>query len=50
MFTWLGSQFASILSTYVLGVVSSLMAAMTPIALSAMTLWVADLRVGGSPK
>jgi type IV secretion system protein VirB6 len=40
MFTWLGSQFASILSTYVLGVVSSLMAAMTPIALSAMTLWV----------
>jgi len=40
MFTWLGNQFTSILSTYVLGVVSSLMSAITPIALSAMTLWV----------
>ena len=40
MFTWLGAKFTSILSTYVLGVVTSLMAAIAPIALSAMTLWV----------
>ncbi|HZV94165.1 MAG TPA: type IV secretion system protein, partial [Caldimonas sp.] len=41
MFAWIGSKFAAILGTYVLGVVSSLMAAITPIALAAMTLWVA---------
>jgi type IV secretion system protein VirB6 len=41
MFTWVGNQFTSILGTYVLGVVSSLMAAITPIALSCMTIWVA---------
>lgn len=41
MFTWVGSQFTSILGTYVLGVVSALIAAITPIALTAMTLWVA---------
>jgi type IV secretion system protein VirB6 len=40
MFTWLGSKLAAILSTYVLGVVSALMTAIAPIALSAMTLWV----------
>ena len=40
MFTWVGAQFNSILSTYVLGVVSALMTAIAPIALSAMTLWV----------
>ena len=40
MFTWVGSKFDAILGTYVLGVVSSLMSAITPIALSAMTLWV----------
>ena len=40
MFTWVGSQFDAVLSTYVLGVVTSLMAAITPIALTAMTLWV----------
>ena len=40
MFTWLGSKFTAILSTYVLGVVSALMTAIAPIALSAMTLWV----------
>lgn len=40
MFTWLGSKLTAILSTYVLGVVSALMAAITPIALTAMTLWV----------
>ena len=41
MFTWVGAQFTSILSTYVLGVVSTLMTAIAPIALTAMTLWVA---------
>jgi type IV secretion system protein VirB6 len=40
MFAWVGSQFDSVLSTYVLGVVSNLMAALAPIALTAMTLWV----------
>lgn len=40
MFTWLGNKLATILSTYVLGVVSSLMSAITPIALTALTLWV----------
>jgi type IV secretion system protein VirB6 len=40
MFTWVGSQFDAILNTYVLGVVSSLMTGIAPIALSAMTLWV----------
>ena len=41
MFAWVGSQFDAILSNYVLGVVSTLMAAITPIALTAMTIWVA---------
>jgi type IV secretion system protein VirB6 len=41
MFTWVGTQFSNILSTYVLGVVSTLMTAVAPIALTAMTLWVA---------
>ena len=41
MFTWVGAQFNAILSTYVLGVVSTLMTAIAPIALTAMTLWVA---------
>lgn len=41
MFAWVGSQFDAILSTYVLGVVSSLMSAITPIALTTMTIWVA---------
>jgi type IV secretion system protein VirB6 len=41
MFTWVGTQFNNILSTYVLGVVSTLMTAVAPIALTAMTLWVA---------
>ena len=40
MFTWIGAQFNSVLSIYVLGVVSSLMTAIAPIALSAMTIWV----------
>lgn len=41
MFSWVGTQFNNILSTYVLGVVSTLMAAIAPVALTAMTLWVA---------
>lgn len=41
MFTWIGAQFNNILSTYVLGVVSSLMTGIAPIALTAMTIWVA---------
>ena len=39
MFTWVGAQFNAILSTYVLGVVSTLMTAIAPIALTTMTLW-----------
>jgi type IV secretion system protein VirB6 len=41
MFAWVGSKFDAILSTYVLGIVSSLMSAIAPIALTAMTIWVA---------
>ncbi|MBV8503281.1 MAG: type IV secretion system protein [Paucibacter sp.] len=40
MFTWVGTKFDEILSHYVLGVVSSLIAALAPIALTAMTIWV----------
>ena len=40
MFAWLGTKLSAVLSTYVVGVVSSLMAAITPLALSAMTIWV----------
>ena len=40
MFTWVGAQFTTILSTYVLGVISALMTAIVPIALVVMTLWV----------
>jgi type IV secretion system protein VirB6 len=41
MFAWVGSQFDGILNTYVLGVVAALMTGIAPIALTAMTLWVA---------
>lgn len=41
MFAWVGAKFDAILSTYVLGVVSALMTAITPVALSALTIWVA---------
>lgn len=41
MFAWAGSQFETVLNGYVLGVVSTLAAALTPIALTAMTLWIA---------
>lgn len=40
MFTWVGNQFNTILGTYVLSVVSSLMTAIAPIALVCMTIWV----------
>ena len=41
MFTWVGTQFDILLGTYVVGVVATLMAALAPIALSLLTLWVA---------
>ena len=41
MFTWIGNQFDVVLNAYVLGVVSTLTTALAPIALSAMTLWIA---------
>jgi type IV secretion system protein VirB6 len=41
MFAWVGSKFDAILSTYILGVVTELMTAIAPVALSAMTIWVA---------
>jgi type IV secretion system protein VirB6 len=40
MFNWVGSKFDGVLSTYVLGVVTALMAAIAPVALTAMTIWV----------
>ena len=40
MFTWVGTQFSNILDAYTLGVVSALMRAIAPVALSAMTIWV----------
>jgi len=40
VFTWLGGKLTGILGTYVLGVVSTLMSAIAPIALTAMTIWV----------
>lgn len=41
MFAWVGAQFDSVLNSYVLGVVSSLMDGIAPIAVSATTLWIA---------
>jgi len=41
MFAWVGSQFDGVLNTYVVSVVAALMTAITPVALSAMTIWVA---------
>lgn len=40
MFNWVGTQFDTVLSTYVLGVVTTLMTALAPIALISMTIWV----------
>jgi type IV secretion system protein VirB6 len=41
VFTWVGAKLNAILGTYLLGVVSSLITAIAPIALSALTIWVA---------
>ncbi|MFT7773067.1 type IV secretion system protein [Roseateles sp.] len=41
MFSWVGSQLDGVLTTYVIGVVSALMVAIAPVALTAMTLWIA---------
>lgn len=41
MFTWVGTKLDAILTTYVFAVVSSLISAITPIALTALTTWVA---------
>ncbi len=41
MFSWIGTQFDTVLNNYVLTVVSALMAGIAPVALSAMTVWVA---------
>lgn len=40
MFAWVGTKFDGVLDTYVLGVVSTLMSGIAPVALSCMTLWV----------
>jgi type IV secretion system protein VirB6 len=41
LFAWIGLQFDNVLNTYVLGVVANLITAITPVALSLMTIWVA---------
>src|SRR6218665_1076815 len=41
MFAWVGSQFDGVLNTYVVNVVAALMTAITPVALSVMSIWVA---------
>jgi type IV secretion system protein VirB6 len=40
MFAWVGSQLDGVLNTYVVKVIGTLMSALAPIALTAMTLWV----------
>lgn len=40
MFTWVGAQLDSVLNTYVVGVIGTLMSALAPVALTTMTLWV----------
>ena len=40
MFAWVGAKFDAILSSYLLNVVSSLMTAIAPLALTAMTIWI----------
>ena len=40
MFTWFGNTITMFLGNYVLGVVSSLMTALAPVALTVMALWV----------
>lgn len=40
MFSWVGSQLESALNGYVIGVVQSLMAGITPVAVTVTTLWI----------
>ena len=40
MFTWVGARFDMILNNYVLNVVTTLMTAIAPVALTVLTLWV----------
>lgn len=40
MFAWVGSQIDGVLDTYVLGVVTTLCAALTPVAATVVALWV----------
>jgi len=40
MFAWVGARFDMILNNYVLNVVTSLMTAIAPVALSILTLWI----------
>jgi type IV secretion system protein VirB6 len=40
MFSWIGTQFTQILNSYATSVVASLMTALTPLALTLMTLWI----------
>src|SRR5206468_2707000 len=40
VFSWVGTQFSSVLNNYVLGVVSALMTAIAPLALTVTTLWI----------
>jgi len=40
MFSWIGTQFDNVLNTYVLSVVTALMTAIAPVALSVLTLWI----------
>jgi len=41
MFAWVGSKIDALLNAYIVGVATSLMSAIAPIALTATTLWVA---------
>jgi type IV secretion system protein VirB6 len=40
MFAWVGAKFDAVLAGYLLSVVSSLMTAIAPLALTAMTIWI----------
>ncbi|MEO6743926.1 MAG: type IV secretion system protein [Caldimonas sp.] len=40
MFAWMGAKLTAVLNTYVLGVVTTLMASIGPVALASLTLWV----------
>src|SRR5437899_1786610 len=40
MFNWVGTKFDAVLNTYVLNVVTSLIAGLVPLAIGVMTIWV----------